>query len=224
MNQALPNDPASLAEGLTADYNQASAGRLESEIADVCAFIGSVREELEFTTGRNIRIWAPVMGLFMMALAVMMLFKGEDLGPALFATVIGLILIATGWSHRNAGRDVFMRLSRKQLWVHNLSAPVNLLDVTEVSVKDDWIMTVKLGLREGAPVPTHKARMAFLPAQAMVEKFRGTRIGIRSPGMMVDGQKLDGDSIAQTFDLYVQVARAEHHLQTLLARQARQRD
>lgn len=223
MNTVSPNDPASLAEGLTADYNQAAAGQLEAEIAEVCAFIGSVREEVGFTSGRNVRIWAPIGGLFMLVMAAMMLFRGESPGAGLVTLLIGLALIAGGWSHRNAGRDVFMRLTRKALHVHNLSAPVNLLDITEVSVKDDWIMTLKLGLQDDAVPPRHKARIAFLPSQAHVQRFRGTRIVVSSAGLMLDGRKLSGDDVAQLFELYIQVARAEQHLQTLLARQARQR-
>ena len=223
MNTGSPLDPATLAQGLTADYNQASTGQLEAEIAEVCAFIGSVREEVGFTNGRNVRIWAPLGGAFMLLLAGMMFRDGDSLGASVFGLVIGLVLLAGGWSHRNAGREVFMRLSRKTLWVHNLSAPVDLLDITEVAVKDDWIMTIKLGLRENADVPRHKARLAFLPSQASIQRFRGTRVVITSAGLRVDGQKLGGDDVVALIDLYIQVARAEQHLQTLLDRQARQR-
>jgi hypothetical protein len=208
---------------LTADHACVSADQLESEIAEVCTFIGSVRDELGFTTARAIRIWAPAMGLFMLGLAGIMLFKGESPGAGVFATLIGLMLIATGWSNRHAGRDVFMRLTRKSLWVHNLSAPISLLDITGVSVTDDWIMTVRLHLREGATLPARKSRRALFAAQGRVERIDGSRIGIRSPGLMVDEQKLSGECAMRTFDLYIRVARAEQRLQTLLARQAQQR-
>jgi hypothetical protein len=223
MNTGSPLDPATLAEGLTADYNQASTCQLEVEIAEVCAFIGSVREEVSFTGGRNVRIWAPLGGAFMLMLAGMMFRDGDSLGASVFGLAVGLVLLAGGWSHRNAGREVFMRLSRKTLWVHNLSAPVNLLDITEVAVKDDWIMTIKLGLRETADAPRHKARLAFLPSQASIQRFRGTRVVITSAGLRVDGQKLGGDDVLALIDRYIQVARAEQHLQALLERQARQR-
>ena len=223
MTTVSPFDPASLAEGLTADYNQASSNQLETEIAEVCAFINGVPEEVGFTSGRNVRIWAPLGGAFMLMLAAMMFKDGESFGAAVFGLVIGLILLAGGWSHRNAGKDVFMRLNRKSLWVHNLSAPVNLMDITEISVKDDWIMALKLGLGENAEVPRHKARIAFLPSQASIQRFRGTRVVVTSAGMRVDGKKLSGEDVIALFDLYIQVAQAEQHLQTLLARQARQR-
>lgn len=223
MTTASSFDPADLAEGLTADYNQASSNQLETEIAEVCAFINSAPEEVGFTSGRNVRIWAPLGGAFMLLITWMMVSKGGSTGAVVFGLVIALVMLAGGWSHRNAGKDVFMRLNRKSLWVHNLSAPVSLLDITEISVKDDWIMTLKLGLREGAELPRHKARVAFLPSQGVIQRFRGTRVVVTSAGMRVDEKKLSGEDLVALFDLYIQVAQAEQHLQALLARQARQR-
>lgn len=137
-------------------------------------------------------------------------------GVGVVGLLLGLFGLFLGYQHRNSGKTPFMRLTRTQLWADSLSAPVELADVIDFSVKADMLQTTQtLHLRPETPLPTHRAVRQVFASQAMAFKGKDPRITIMSAGLQSDGKKLDCDDMAAILDAYIQAAHAQRYLQQL---------
>lgn len=110
-------------------------------------------------------------------------------GVGVVGLLLGLFGLFLGYQHRNSGKTPFMRLTRTQLWADSLSAPVELADVIDFSVKADMLQTTQtLHLRPETPLPTHRAVRQVFASQAMAFKGKDPRITIMSAGLQSDGR------------------------------------
>ena len=178
------------------------------------AVIENVQPATEFTNTRKCLIFGLLLSVFsIVGLAV---FKMNEIGvflACLFILVFSLVVV---YQHRNAGKTPFMRLTRNQLWVDSLSAPVELTDVVDFNVTADLLQIEQtLYLRPDVTLPTHKVIRQFFPSQAQVFGGDQPRITITSAGLKSAGKKVNCDDMMVILNDYIQAAYAQRHLQEL---------
>ncbi|SDI08991.1 hypothetical protein SAMN05216588_11162 [Pseudomonas flavescens] len=209
-------DPLShLAQSLAADYEQSREAQRDRVIAELQQVIERVPEQSEFTNTRRYQVLGPILTLISLALLAFGIVQGKT-GLLICGAFMSLLFALVTWQHRNAGQQPFMRLTRRQLFVDSLSAPVELADVVDIYVKDEGLLTLqKLTLSPTAALPTHRAVRQVFGNQAMAFKKPEPHIRIHSAGLMSGGSKLDCDDTAALLDAYVQAAHAQRQLDTL---------
>lgn len=176
--------------------------------------IANVPPATEFTNTRKYVVLGPLLSIVPFIMTGMWFSQGKP-GVGVVGLLLGLFGLFLGYQHRNSGKTPFMRLTRTQLWADSLSAPVELADVIDFSVKADMLQTTQtLHLRPETPLPTHRAVRQVFASQAMAFKGKDPRITIMSAGLQSDG-KLDCDDMAAILDAYIQAAHAQRYLQQL---------
>lgn len=214
-NPQNPDPLAHLADDLSAEYGQARQADQQRAVAELKAVIERVPEQSEFTESKRFKILAPLFAVISVVLLGVAINSGKT-GAIIFTALMVLLFIVTAWQHRNAGSHAFMRLTRRQLLVDTLDAPVDLLDVTEVLVKDEGIVTLqRFTLRPGAPLPKHRHCGRLMGAQGMALAKPFAQVRIHSPGLMRDGRKLNIDEIAGIIDDYRMAAHAQQQLDAM---------
>ncbi|WP_397459223.1 hypothetical protein AB3464_06170 [Pseudomonas asplenii] len=218
-----PSDPLSdLASALSQEYADSRDGQRERTIAELEQVIQRVPEQTEFTNSRRYKVCGPLFLLVALGLLGYALNSGAT-RLAVCAAVMAVVFALITWQHRNAGQHVFMRLTRRQLFADTLSAPVDLLDIVDVSINDEgWLTEQKLMLRADAPLPVHRSARQIFGNQAMALKKPQPQIRILSAGLVNEGITLDRDQIAEILNAYCQAAHAQQQLDAL--RQEAQRD
>lgn len=212
-------DPlADLSGSLGDDYDQSRTAQRERVIAELRQVIERVPEQSEFTNSRRFRVWGPVLlvgALILFAIGISM----QRTGPIVATAFIVLIAAAVTWQHRNAGTQVFMRLTRRQLFVDTLDAPVDLAQVQDISVKDEGLLMVQtLEMSSDAVLPTHRvARLQFFGNQAMVLKKPRPQVRIMSAGLAQNGRKLSYEEVLAVLTAYCDAAHAQRQLELLQA-------
>lgn len=180
--------------------------------------IERVPEQSEFTNSRRYRVWGPVWlvgALILFGIGISM----QRTGPIVATAFIVLIAAVVTWQHRNAGTQVFMRLTRRQLFVDTLDAPVDLAQVQDISVKDEGLVMMQtLEMSSDAALPTHRvARLQFFGNQAMVLKKPRPQIRIMSAGLAQNGRKLSNEEVLAVLTAYCDAAHAQRQLELLQA-------
>lgn len=112
-----------------------------------------------------------------------------------------------------------MRLTRRQLFVDTLDAPIEMAEVQDILVKDEGLLTLqKLTLDSNAHLPRHHvARLQVFGNQAMSLKKPEPHVRIHSAGLMTGGRKLGCDEIAALLGAYRDAACAQQQLDALQA-------
>lgn len=210
-----PDPLSNLSDTLSADYHESREGQRDRVIAELRQVIERVPEQSEFTNSRRYQVLGPLATLVSLGLLVGAIHMGKT-GMILAAAFMTLVFALVTWQHRNAGQRPFMRLTRRQLFVDSLSAPVDLVDVVDIHVKDEGLLTAqKLTLRPDATLPTHRAVRVIFGNQAMALKVPQPNITIHSAGLMRGGSKLSCDEIAALLNAYWQAACAQQQLDAL---------
>lgn len=213
-----PDPLANLAESLSAEYGESREAQQQQAIAQLKEVIERVPEQSVFTIGKRLKVFAPVALLVSLALFGTAINSGKTAFIVLTVVMIGIFILLT-WLHRTAGTETFMRLTRRQLIVETLSAPVDLLDINDVMVKDEGLLTVqKFTLRPDAPLPKHPAGMQVYGKLAMAFAKPTPHIRLATAGLMLNGRKLSIDEIAEMIDAYRMAAHAQHELDSLQRR------
>ncbi|WP_145185425.1 hypothetical protein [Pseudomonas sp. URMO17WK12:I11] len=207
-----------LSGSLGADYDQSRTAQCERVITELKQVIERVPEQSEFTNSRRYRLWGPVLLVASLVLLVTT-FDPQRLGVVAFCGVLVLITAGLTWQHRNAGTQVFMRLSRRQLWVDTLDAPVDLAEVEDVAVKDEGLVMMQtLEMSSEAALPKHRVKkLQFFGNQAMVLKKPRPQIRILSAGLASNGRKLDNDEVLAILAAYRDAAHAQRQLELMQA-------
>ncbi|MBF8650466.1 hypothetical protein IRZ81_06630 [Pseudomonas putida] len=212
-------DPlADLSGSLGNDYDQSRTAQREHVIAELRQVIERVPEQSEFTNSRRYRVWGPVLlvgALILFGIGISM----QRTGPIVATAFIVLIAAAVTWQHRNAGTQVFMRLTRRQLFVDTLDAPVDLAQVQDISVKDEGLVVVQtLEMSSDAVLPTHRVvKLQFFGNQAMVLKKPRPQVRIMSAGLAQNGRKLSNEEVLAVLTAYCDAAHAQRQLELLQA-------
>lgn len=212
-------DPlADLSGSLGNDYDQSRTAQREHVIAELRQVIERVPEQSEFTNSRRYRVWGPVLlvgALILFGIGISM----QRTGPIAATAFIVLIAAAVTWQHRNAGTQVFMRLTRRQLFVDTLDAPVDLAQVQDISVKDEGLVMVQtLEMSSDAVLPTHRVvKLQFFGNQAMVLKKPRPQVRIMSAGLAQNGRKLSNEEVLAVLTAYCDAAHAQRQLELLQA-------
>ncbi|MFG0686660.1 hypothetical protein [Pseudomonas sp. WSY_20] len=212
-------DPlADLSGSLGNDYDQSRTAQREHVIAELRQVIERVPELSEFTNSRRYRVWGPVLlvgALILFGIGISM----QRTGPIVATAFIVLIAAAVTWQHRNAGTQVFMRLTRRQLFVDTLDAPVDLAQVQDISVKDEGLVMVQtLEMSSDAVLPTHRVvKLQFFGNQAMVLKKPRPQVRIMSAGLAQNGRKLSNEEVLAVLTAYCDAAHAQRQLELLQA-------
>lgn len=211
-----PTDPlADLAGALSQEYADSRDAQRKRAVAELEQVIQRVPEQTEFTNSRRYKVRGPLFLLISLALLGFALHRGST-GLGVCAAVMAVVFVLLTWQHRNAGQHAFMRLTRSQLFVDTLSAPVDLVDIVDVSISEEgWLTVQKLILRADAPLPVHRSARQLFGNQALALKKPQPQIRIQSAGLMQDGRTLDCDQIAEILNAYCQAAHAQRHLDAL---------
>ncbi|KPA88133.1 hypothetical protein PF66_05365 [Pseudomonas asplenii] len=209
-----PQQP-DLSASLGGEYDRFSAAQREQTIAELKQVIERVPEQSEFTNTGRYKLLGPLFTVIALGMLALGVHHGKT-GLMVCGGFLALLFLLVTWQHRNAGQHAFMRLTRRQLFVDTLSAPVNLADVVDIFVKDEGLVTLqKLTLRPGSPLPTHRAVRQLFGNQAMALKKPEPHIRIHSAGLMSNGRKLDCDEIDALLNAYWQAAHAQQELDAL---------
>ncbi|MER2299740.1 MAG: hypothetical protein ABS956_19960 [Pseudomonas sp.] len=216
---AEPNDPLSeLSGSLGEAYDQTRAAERERVIAELKKVIERVPEQSEFTNSRRYKIWGPILlvgALILLAVT----FNSQRMGAVIFVLFIVCMAAALTWQHRNAGTQVFMRLTRRELYVDTLDAPVDMAEVEDIAVKDEGLVMVQtLELSSEAALPKHRVvKLQFFGNQAMALKKPRPQIRIMSAGLACNGRKLGYEEVLAMLAAYCDAAHAQRQLELLQA-------
>lgn len=212
-----PGALAPMAETLSADadYHESGAAEREAVIAELQQVIEAVPEHIEFSHSRRGTFLLPLLAVLSLGLLVNALHAGETLFILITAGMTLALAVMT-WQHRNAGQHAFMRLTRRQLFVDTLSAPVNLADMIDIEIRHGGHRIVqKLTLRPEAPLPTHRAARALFGNQGLALTKPYPHIRIHSAGVKCAGKRLDCAEIGAIIDAHCHAARAQQQLSAL---------
>lgn len=173
MSNQEPRDLVSnLAETLGAEHEELNQAKTAEVIAHLERVIANVPPATEFTNTRKYVVLGPLLSIVPFIMTGMWFSQGKP-GVGVVGLLLGLFGLFLGYQHRNSGKTPFMRLTRTQLWADSLSAPVELADVIDFSVKADMLQTTQtLHLRPETPLPTHRAVRQVFASQAMAFKAR----------------------------------------------------
>ncbi len=197
-----PFDP--LSGPLGAEYDQSHAAQRDRVIAELKQVIERVPEQTEFTNSRRYRVWGPVLLIGSLVLMVIAL-RMDRLAPFICTGFMTLIAAAVTWQHRNSGTQVFMRLTRRQLFVDTLEGPVDLAQVEDISVKDEGLVMMQtLDMSSDAVLPKHRV-------------VKLLQIRVMSAGLATGGRKLDNDEVLALLVAYRDAAYAQRRLEMLQA-------
>lgn len=214
---AKPDDPlADLSGALGEDYEQARAAQRERVVAELKQVIERVPEQSEFTNSRRYKVWGPILLVGALILLVTT-FNPQRLGAVALVLFVLCMAAAVTWQHRNAGTQVFMRLTRRQLFVDTLDAPVDMAEVEDIAVKDEGLVMVQtLEMSSEAALPKHRVvKLQFFGNQAMAQKKPRPQIRIMSAGLALKGRKLGNDEVLELLAAYRNAAHAQRQLELM---------
>lgn len=214
---AKPDDPlADLSGALGEDYEQARAAQRERVVAELKQVIERVPEQSEFTNSRRYKVWGPILLVGALILLVTT-FNPQRLGAVALVLFVVCMAAVVTWQHRNAGTQVFMRLTRRQLFVDTLDAPVDMAEVEDIAVKDEGLVMVQtLEMSSEAALPKHRVvKLQFFGNQAMALKKPRPQIRIMSAGLALKGRKLGNDEVLELLAAYRNAAHAQRQLELM---------
>lgn len=143
MSNQEPRDLVSnLAETLGAEHEELNQAKTAEVIAHLERVIANVPPATEFTNTRKYVVLGPLLSIVPFIMTGMWFSQGKP-GVGVVGLLLGLFGLFLGYQHRNSGKTPFMRLTRTQLWADSLSAPVELADVIDFSVKADMLQTTQ---------------------------------------------------------------------------------
>lgn len=194
----------------------AHAAQRQHVITELQQVVERVPEETPFTNSTVYKIWGPVAVVGLLALLGITLLMGRlDLIACCAFLLLGAVWVT--WQHRHAGRHVFMRLTRRQLFVDTLDGPVDLTKVEHFEVDKEAMGMLKqtLHLSDVDGLPTHHVvKMQPFCNQALVDANQG-QVRILSAGLARGGRKLSADEVAALLGAYRDAARAQQRLDGL---------
>ncbi|MFR0674664.1 hypothetical protein ACLUUI_14575 [Enterobacterales bacterium AW_CKDN230030176-1A_HGKHYDSX7] len=196
--------------------DSAHAAQRQHVITELQQVVERVPEETPFTNSTVYKIWGPVAVVGLLALLGITLLMGRlDLIACCAFLLLGAVWVT--WQHRHAGRHVFMRLTRRQLFVDTLDGPVDLTKVEHFEVDKEAMGMLKqtLHLSDADGLPTHHVvKMQPFCNQALVDANQG-QVRILSAGLARGGRKLSADEVAALLGAYRDAARAQQRLDGL---------
>ncbi len=192
------------------------AAQRQHVITELQQVVERVPEETQFTNSTVYKIWGPVAVVGLLALLGITLLMGRlDLIACCAFLLLGAVWVT--WQHRHAGRHVFMRLTRRQLFVDTLDGPVDLAKVEHFEVDKEAMGMLKqtLHLSDADGLPTHHVvKMQPFCNQALVDANQA-QVRILSAGLAQGGRKLSADEVAALLGAYRDAARAQQRLDGL---------
>lgn len=220
-----PDDPlAQLAQSLTGAYNQQAGDQRKAGIAHCQQRIEHVPEVTELVLTRRVRRLTVVMAVMFFAFGLMSLTGEKARFMGLVMWLVSLIFALGYWQHRDAGKQVLLRLTRTHLWFCGFDTPVTLRDITQAHIRDGKMMRIHLTLREGAALPRITNRKgAIMPGATIKKRREATELRLVAYGFQLDGQVLDAEQLMGMLLAYCDAAQAEAELQSLTAGEARWR-
>lgn len=200
------------------EYGQSRAAQRDRVIAELRLMIERVPEQTEFTNSRRYKLWGPIMLLVSLGMLAMAVNMGRT-GLTVCAGFLVVFSLLVTWQHRDAGKHVFMRLTRRQLFVDTLDTPVDMAQVEDVGIKDEGLVTMQtLNMSDEAVLPDHRvARLQFFGNQTMVIRKPRLQLRIMSAGLAVGGRKLDNEEVLALLAAYRDAAHAQRQLEALQA-------
>lgn len=207
-----------LSGSLSAEYDRSRAAQRDRVISELKQVVERVPEQIEFTHSRRFKIWGPIMVIGSLVLMAMT-FNVQRIGAVALTGFMVLMSVGVAWQHRNAGTQVFMRLTRRLLFVDTLDAPVDMAYVEDIAVKDEGLMMVQtLEMSSDAELPKHRAvKWQFFCNQAVVMQKPRLHIRITSAGLARDGRKLSPEEVLALLAAYRDAAHAQQQLDILQA-------
>jgi hypothetical protein len=210
LRMSIPEHPGS------PQPDPAHAAQRQHAITELQQVVERVPEETLFTNSTVYKIWGPVAVVGLLVLLGITLLMGRlDLIACCAFLLLGAVWVT--WQHRHAGRHVFMRLTRRQLFVDTLDGPVDLAKVEHFEVDKEAMGMLKqtLHLSDADGLPTHRVvKMQPFCNQALVDANQG-QVRILSAGLARGGRKLSADEVAALLGAYRDAARAQQRLDGL---------
>ncbi|MBA1187985.1 hypothetical protein G7Z99_02890 [Pseudomonas entomophila] len=192
------------------------AAQRQHVITELQQVIERVPEETPFTNSTVYKIWGPVAVVGLLVLLGITLLMGRlDLIACCAFLLLGAVWVT--WQHRQAGRHVFMRLTRRQLFVDTLDGPVDLAKVEHIEVDKEAMGMLKqtLHLSDADGLPTHRVvKMQAFCNQALVEPNQA-QVRILSAGLASGGRTLNRDEVSALLGAYRDAAQAQQRLDEL---------
>ncbi|WP_434772015.1 hypothetical protein [Pseudomonas entomophila] len=194
----------------------AHAAQRQHVITELQQVIERVPEETPFTNSTVYKSWGPVAVVGLLVLLGITLLMGRlDLIACCAFLLIGAVWVT--WQHRQAGRHVFMRLTRRQLFVDTLDGPVDLAKVEHIEADKEAMGMLKqtLHLSDADGLPTHHVvKMQAFCNQALVEPNQA-QVRILSAGLASGGRTLNRDEVSALLGAYRDAAQAQQRLDEL---------
>lgn len=220
MSHAIP-DTQSLAESLTADFNQSRDTERGEAIRELESFLAEVPAEAVFTPTRKAFYYGiatlVLAGALGFGLTITPNVGGGVMGLIALIAIFGLGLVVT---HRNDGQTPVLKLTHTHLHNPLLPQPLPLAAVQDVTVWQTYSAEIHLDLAPGVSLPKLKFnRSPFMPIRTYVRERRNkpTLLVMTAPGFRVNGQKMDNDDVLELVTMYIHAAHAHEELKALHA-------
>ncbi|KFA91466.1 hypothetical protein [Archangium violaceum] len=210
-----------LAQSLSEDFAHRSKADQAEAIRELKQIIASAPERSEFSDTKKFVYTMPLSGAVLLVLAIYIMRTQTSPSWGVIAGMLGLVLfsLVLAYQHRNDGATPHMVLTRTELQVSNLSAPLPLVEVTGLEIVEPSQTWINFHVGENTRLPTAKKVRGLLMSQAVVfPKSKPRRIAVSMVGIKVNGKKLDWDETMELLERHLQAAHATAELQALRAR------
>jgi hypothetical protein len=215
-----PDAVNNLAQSLSEDFAHRSKAEQAEAIRELKQIIANAPERSEFSDTKKFFYRGPVFCVAPLALAIYMMKTqtSPSWGMIAFLLALALFGLVLAYQHRNDGATPHMVLTRTELQVTNLSAPLSLVEVDGLEIAEPSQTWINFHVGENSPLPTATRLRGLLVSQAVVyPKGKKRRIAVSMAGIKVNGEKLDWDETLALIDRHLQAAHATAELQALRA-------
>jgi hypothetical protein len=215
-----PDASLNLAQSLSEDFAHRSKAEQAEAIRELKQIIANAPERSEFSDTKKFFYLSPLCGAVPLVLAIYMMRTQTPPSWGMIAFLLGLALFAVvlAYQHRNDGATPHMVLTRTELQVNNLSAPLPLVEVTGLEIVEPSQTWINFHVGENTRLPTATRVRGLLVSQAVVyPKSNPRRIAVGMVGIKVNGKRLDWDETLALIESHLQAAHATAELHALRA-------
>lgn len=206
-----------LAHTLSALINQQQQARQDEVRLELHQIVDEVPEKTTFTTSRKFLYATPLLAIVCWLLAALFFSPGRQneatVGWCLL--MAGLLFCLIAWQHRHAGKAPFVSLTRREIWIDNFSAPVDLSRVTDLSFAGGMMTFMTLHLQPGTLLPRVSKRWQVFASHGVVKRGKKPHISFVCPGLLRDGKRVEDSELIFIFHNYLNAASAGEHLRHL---------
>ncbi|ATB42885.1 hypothetical protein CYFUS_008364 [Cystobacter fuscus] len=215
----VPDTTKSLAQSLSEDFAHSSKAEQAKAIHELEQIIANAPERSEFRDTKKFFYRFPLFSVAPLALAIYMMKQpSPSWGGIAVLLALGLFGLVLAYQHRNDGASPHMVLTRTELRVTNLSAPLPLVEVTGVEIVEPSQTWINFQVGQDTRLPTASKVRGMLMSQALVvAKGKNRRVGVSMVGIKVNGEELDWDETLELIDRHVRAAHATAELRALRA-------